>query len=293
MKKSIYLVLLLLAATVFSACGGGGGGNGGGTVVAPPVILKSFGAASVPMNGSTSLTFTITNPNTGSSLTGLAFTDNLPAGLVVATPNGLSGACGGTVTATAGASSVSLSGGSIAASGSCTISVNVQGTTPGVKNNSVQITSIEGGTGNTSSADITVDAGPTVAVLTVITQGTSTDIGGVGFTVNLPAGVIVKTDSGGNVDASVVTPSGVAAGQATAISVYTAATSTAAAKLDTLVFSTTPTGFSAGQFATVQCDITSGSPKAADFSLTNFDPRDTNGQSLISSLTVTYTITIH
>ena len=36
---------------------------------------------------------------------------------------------------------MSLSGGTLAASAACTVTVNVQGTTAGVKNNSVQVTS--------------------------------------------------------------------------------------------------------------------------------------------------------
>ncbi|HSM84528.1 MAG TPA: CSLREA domain-containing protein, partial [Candidatus Limnocylindrales bacterium] len=51
------------------------------TVPAPPVIIKAFGAASIPLNGSTSLSFTIQNNNTTTSLTGVAFSDTLPAGL--------------------------------------------------------------------------------------------------------------------------------------------------------------------------------------------------------------------
>ena len=105
------------------------------TVASPPTITKAFGAAQITMGGTTSLTFTINNPNTTLALTGVAFTDNLPAGLVVATPNGLSNTCGGAVTATAGSGSVSLAGGGLAATASCTISVNVQGTTAGVKSN--------------------------------------------------------------------------------------------------------------------------------------------------------------
>src|SRR5207244_3998623 len=128
----------------------------------PPTITKIFGAAQIPLNGTTSLTFNITNPNTNVTLTGLAFTDNLPAGLVVANPNGLTNTCGGTATAVSASGSVSLSGGTLAASAACTITVNVQGTTAGVKNNSVQVTSTEGGTGNTSNASITVVAPPVI-----------------------------------------------------------------------------------------------------------------------------------
>ena len=80
------------------------------------MIIKAFGAASIPLNGSTSLTFTIQNNNTTTALTGVGFSDTLPAGLVISTPNGLTGSCGaGTITATAGTNVISLSGATIAA----------------------------------------------------------------------------------------------------------------------------------------------------------------------------------
>ena len=137
--------------------GTGNTSNASITVVAPPTIVKAFGAASIPLNGSTSLSFTITNPNTTSALTGVGFSDTLPAGLVVSTPNGLTGTCGGgTITATAGTNVISLSGGTIAASGSCTFSVNVTGIAAGVQNNTTgNVTSTEGGTGGTATASVT------------------------------------------------------------------------------------------------------------------------------------------
>jgi hypothetical protein len=135
-------------------------------VVVPPSIQKAFGASSIPLNGSTSLSFTVTNPNGSASLSGVGFTDSLPAGLVVSSPNGSSGSCGsGTVTATAGSGSVSLSGGTIAAGADCSFSVNVTGTSAGVKNNTTgNVTSTEGGTGNTASASLTVVAAPTATI---------------------------------------------------------------------------------------------------------------------------------
>jgi mucin-19 len=182
------------------------------TVVTPPSIAKAFGAATIPLNGTTSLTFTITNPNTSVALSGVAFTDNLPAGLVVATPNGLSNTCNGTVTATAGSGSITLSAGTIAASGSCTVVVNVQGTTAGVKNNSVQVTSTEGGTGNTSNASITVVGPPTITKafgaasiplngstslsFTITNPSTTVALTGVAFSDTLPAGLVVSTPNG-------------------------------------------------------------------------------------------------
>ena len=128
------------------------------TGAVPPTIAKAFGAATVPLNQTTSLTFTITNPNTSTTLTGVAFSDTLPAGLVIATPNGLTGSCGGgTITATAGSGSISLAGATLPASASCTFAVNVTSTTFGVKVNTTSaVTSANGGTGGTASASITV-----------------------------------------------------------------------------------------------------------------------------------------
>src|SRR5262249_19167294 len=124
-----------------------------------PVIIKAFGAASIPLNGSTSLTFTIQNNDTF-PVTGVAFSDTLPAGLVVSPPNGLTGSCGaGTITATQNTGVISLSGGNIAASDSCTFAVNVTGTAAGQQNNTTgNVSSTEGGTGGTASASVKVEA---------------------------------------------------------------------------------------------------------------------------------------
>ncbi|MEQ1597426.1 MAG: hypothetical protein ABL985_20275, partial [Casimicrobium sp.] len=152
------------SVTVNSLNGGTGNtSNASLTVVgtAPPSITKVFGAASVPLNGTTSLSFTLNNPNAGVALSNVGFFDGLPSGLVVATPNGLIGSCGGgTITATAGSSFVQLAGASLAGGTSCNFSVNVTGLTAGVKNNSVTVNSLNGGTGNTSNASLTVVATP-------------------------------------------------------------------------------------------------------------------------------------
>jgi uncharacterized repeat protein (TIGR01451 family) len=112
----------------------------------------------VPLASVTSLSFTITNSNAANGLTGVAVTDTLPAGLVVSTPNGLTGTCGaGTITAAAGANSVSLTGGTIVASGSCTFGVNVTSTGAGDQVNTTgTVTSTNGGTGTTATATLTV-----------------------------------------------------------------------------------------------------------------------------------------
>ena len=130
--------------------------------IAPPTIAKAFGAASIAINTSTSLSFTLTNPNASSSLSNVAFTDTLPAGLAVSTPNGLTGSCGGgTITATSGSASVSLAAATLAGAGSCTFSVNVTGTGLGTQDNTTSaVDSTEGGTGLTANASIDVVSGP-------------------------------------------------------------------------------------------------------------------------------------
>ncbi len=182
------------------------------TVAAPPTIVKAFGAPSIPLTGVTSLTFNIQNPNTVITLTGTSFTDNLPAGLVVATPNNLNNTCGGAATAAAGSSSVSLAGGTLAPTVSCTVSINVTGTLAGVKNNSVQVTSTDGGPGNTSNASITVAAPPVIIKafgaaniplnvstslsFTIQNNNATGTLTGIGFSDTLPAGLLVSTPNG-------------------------------------------------------------------------------------------------
>jgi arabinogalactan endo-1,4-beta-galactosidase len=124
----------------------------------PPTVAKQFGATSVAINGNTSLTFNLSNPNVASSLSGIGFTDTLPSGLAVATPNGLTSTCGGgTITAAAGSNGVSLSGASLTAGASCRFAVNVAGTVAGAQENVTSaVTSTEAGNGRAASAQITV-----------------------------------------------------------------------------------------------------------------------------------------
>jgi len=97
----------------------------------PPGFTKVFSPTAVAVNGVSTLTFDIDNGSSVLAATGLAFTDILPAGVeVAATPNATT-TCGRTVTATPGAGSLSLTGGSVAAGDSCTVSVDVTGTAEG------------------------------------------------------------------------------------------------------------------------------------------------------------------
>lgn len=96
-----------------------------------PTFLKGFADTSVNQGETTVLTFGIDNTANSVAATGMAFTDTLPAGMVVANSPSVSNGCGGTFTATQQAGSVSLSGGTVAALGSCTIDVSVRATGSG------------------------------------------------------------------------------------------------------------------------------------------------------------------
>jgi uncharacterized repeat protein (TIGR01451 family) len=260
--------------------GTGNTSNASITVSGPSTITKAFGAASIPLNGSTSLSFTITNPNTTTALTGVAFTDTLPAGLVVSTPNGLNGTCGsGTITATAGTGVISLSGGTIPAGGFCTFSVNVTGTTAGAKNNTTgNVTSTEGGTGGTASASISVIAPPSIAkafnpasialngttslTFTITNPAANTvALTGVAFTDTLPTGLTVANASAAVCGGTLTTtaPTGIALTGATI------------APNSQCQFSVAVTGAASGHFTNTTGNVTStngGTGNTASASLT-------------------------
>jgi hypothetical protein len=124
----------------------------------PPTIKKNFGAGTIAQGATTSLTFNLANPTQNSeALSGVGFTDHLPAGLVVAAPGGGSGSCSGTISAVAGSTTVSLTGSSLAVSGACSFAVNVTATSTGAKNNKTEaVTSTESGDGLTASASLSV-----------------------------------------------------------------------------------------------------------------------------------------
>jgi uncharacterized repeat protein (TIGR01451 family) len=130
----------------------------GGSALAqsPPTIVKSFASPTVGLNESVTLTFTITNPNPAVDLTGVAFNDNMPAGLIIANPDSLVGSCDPGVISTF-ATSINMVGGVILANSSCTFSVDVLALTAGDQVNTTDpVTSVEGGTGGTATATVTV-----------------------------------------------------------------------------------------------------------------------------------------
>ncbi|HNO30140.1 MAG TPA: sortase [Anaerolineales bacterium] len=129
------------------------------TVIQALTGTKSFVLpAASGIGGVNTISIQLAN-NSSTPLTGVTFTDDMPAGLDVSgTP--ASPQCGGVVTGTS--TSITLTGGTIAANSSCTIQFNVTTTLPGTYENTIPafaITTTQG-VGNrgalTTGTDLTV-----------------------------------------------------------------------------------------------------------------------------------------
>ena len=98
-----------------------------------PTGGKVFAPSPAIAGDPVTLTITLTNPNTGATVPLTSFTDTFPSGMVVASPPGASTSCSGTGAANGtlspapvvGAGSVTLAGGTIGQSGTCTVTVKV------------------------------------------------------------------------------------------------------------------------------------------------------------------------
>jgi LPXTG-site transpeptidase (sortase) family protein len=177
--------------------------------IQPPSIAKAFSPGTINEGGTSTLTFTITNPAENSSaLAGVGFTDTFPTGVTVSTPPDAS-QCNGTVSSTS--NSITLTGGSVDANGSCAVSVTVTSAAAGTYvNTSMAVTSTNGGTGNTAHDTLLVVVAPpaiakafspdtitvgqtSTLVFTITNPNPTTTLTGVSFTDALPSGTWVAT----------------------------------------------------------------------------------------------------
>jgi uncharacterized protein YhjY with autotransporter beta-barrel domain len=95
----------------------------------------SASQTTVAVGATSTLTFTLSNPNSGTGLSGLsgvADSVTLPSGVTVASTPNASSTCG-SFSPTAGATSLSVTGGTLPAGGSCTFKVEVTPSTSGSK----------------------------------------------------------------------------------------------------------------------------------------------------------------
>jgi uncharacterized repeat protein (TIGR01451 family) len=137
--------------------------------VLPQQVSKQFATAQTGRNVPVKLTLTIVNPNIAGNLTAVQLIDplpSLPAQMVIApTPNATITGCGAaTLSAAAGASSISLNAATVAVGTSCVIQVDVVGPSAGSYINTTNIvTSSNGGNGNNATATLRVLESPQVS----------------------------------------------------------------------------------------------------------------------------------
>jgi len=184
-----------------------------------PTITKAFNSAIIVpgrggnVNGISTLTITLVNPNSTAATLTAPLTDTLPAGVVISKPLTAGTTCGGgtSVIAAAGGTTVTLPAGrSIPAAGTCTVTVKVTALCTGIYVNTLPTDALQTSNGNNAlpaSATLTVAVRPTlsktfkkskiragqVSTLTITLKNANTTAASLTapLTDTLPAGVVI------------------------------------------------------------------------------------------------------
>ena len=186
--------------------------------ISQPTLTKSFATDPIVVGTNSRLSFVITNPNATQALTGVTFTDALPAGLQVApVPNtSFSAGCVGAdfTGITAGNTTLTFLGGVSQGNtngGICTAQVDIRGTTAGLKSNitsAIFTNETQTNTGPSGYGEDTLlvyadSLSKSFSPSPIVTNGISTltfvvtnpsatsPITSVGFVDNFPAGLVV------------------------------------------------------------------------------------------------------
>ena len=165
----VYTNTIAAGALVTSAGTNAAGASADVTVVTVPTITKSFSPAIIASGGTSTLTITLSNPS-AVAMTGATFTDvfpTSPGAMVVATPFVRNNGCSANTELQypagnplgSGDAGIRLNTGTIPANGSCTITVNVTATVPGVHTNTIAVGAL-----STSGGSNTVAATATLTV---------------------------------------------------------------------------------------------------------------------------------
>jgi uncharacterized repeat protein (TIGR01451 family) len=203
-------------------------GNNAGAAIATLTVIpsvvglsKAFSPTSIFTGGASALVITLTNPNGTAAALTAPLTDSLPGGLEVS--GHASTTCGGTVTAIQGSSTVTLTGGSIPAMGSCSVTVNVTAIDVGICINTIPIGALETSNGSNST--------PAVATLTATA---------------LPTNIAPKLHKA-------FAPASVASGAVSTLTITLRNTNNTAAKLTAPLTDSLPSGMQISGSATSTC----------------------------------------
>jgi LPXTG-site transpeptidase (sortase) family protein len=177
-------------------------------------MVKGFDPLTVFGGSSSTMSIELLNPGTV-DLSGIAFADNMPDGMILATPVNFNvGTCGGTLTGNPGESTFSFSGGNLPASGRCTLTLSVTMTVNGNLTNTIPAGAVTTTNGviNVDPAEATLTNLPGVSLskyfqsnpitpgsssaLTITIQNTGNiALSGLGFSDSLPSGLAISGDS--------------------------------------------------------------------------------------------------
>lgn len=218
-----------------------------------PTFAKVFAPDTIGLGFNSVLTLTINNSASAVAATNLDFTDDLPAGVIVAaSPNPIVTCTGGTLTAVAGGGVISYTGGSVGAGATCTVQVDVTGFAAGTHINTTGDLTSSSGNSGTATDTLTVNVPPGFAKVfapnPIILGGVSTLV----FTIDNSAGPVAGTA----LDFTDILPAAVVvATPANASTTCTGGSLTAVSATGTIAYS--GGAIAAGASCTVQADVTS------------------------------------
>ncbi len=236
-------------------------------------FTKAFSATPVQAGDNITLSFTITNNDVDSPVTDLAFSDDLDAVVsgLVATGLPVNDICGAG-SSLSGTSSLSMIGGNLAASGTCSFDVTLAipaNAAPGTFTNTTSDLTILGLLAAApATADLTILPTPptfaktftpnliatdTVSVLQLTINNTASGVAATAldFTDNLPAGLVVATPANASTDCTGGT---VTAVSGTSVINYTGGSVAATSNCTVSVDTTSSTG---GTYINITGDLTS------------------------------------
>jgi len=126
-----------------------------------PSIHQTFVPDQIPPGGTTTIQYTINNPNVAATLFDVGLSNTFPAGMSVAAPLmfSVSSECGSpTFAPTVGATSITFADATILGGDDCVINLNVTAADIGVYTNTTDPVTSASGSGNAASASLTVGA---------------------------------------------------------------------------------------------------------------------------------------
>ena len=144
---------------------------------APLIVLMGFSPSTIAQGGVSRLSYGLRN-DAAVGATSISLSDTLPADVVVADVPDARTTCGGTVTAAAGDTALTFTGGELAAGDACAISVDVTSAVAGSYSNGPETVTSSLGASTPVQATLTVDAAVVPAFAGTVTFDVTSDTDG-------------------------------------------------------------------------------------------------------------------